>query len=180
MCLHALVLGALLVQGAAAGALTQDRPVRNYQGTLSQARLSQMPDGHTVVSFDVAGDLRGVLTLNLTGGDGSGLSGTWAMKVAYLQDLNPDGSPASVPQPEPGPDEDHALHREYVKLMNDGSLQGTVSGVAIRLDDAANVIGVDGLVVVTAGSVKYAGAQGTGSFSMSGTTPAVCAYSLVF
>jgi hypothetical protein len=137
-----------------------------------------MPDGHTVMSFDVSGDLRGVLTLNLAGDASGALSGTWAMTVAYLQDLNPDGTPTSVPQPEPN--EDHALHREYVQLMNEGSLQGTVTGATLRFDGSGNPIGIDGQVVVTAGSVKYVGAQGSGSLSMSATDPVVCDYSLVF
>lgn len=178
MCVYVLVLGALLLQGRTTSAVAQDRQARSYQGTLGQPRLSRMPDGHTVVSFDVDGDLRGVLTLNLTGGDNAGLAGSWALKVAYLQDLNPDGTLASVPQPEPN--EDHALHREYIQLVNDGSVQGTVSGVTIRFDAAGNPVGVDGLVVVTAGSVKFVGAQGSGSVSTSGTDPVVCAYTLVF
>ena len=177
----AAVLAVLAFQTSAVRAIQQpDHQVRGYVGTLSHPRVSNSPDGHVIVSLDVNGDIRGQLTLNLANGGGGGLDGTWALMASYLQDLNPDGSVNPTPS-HLEPNEDHAEHREYIQFVNDGSLQGTITGVAIRTDAGGAPTGIDAAqVVVSAGTVKFTGAKGSGGFTVTGTDPVVCAYSFVF
>jgi hypothetical protein len=163
----AIALGIPSVQPSTVRAVQQDHQVRGYLGTLANGRGSTTDEGRVVLTLEAAGDLRGLITVTLSRGADDTLSGTWAMTVAYVQDLTADGSIAlDVPHMEPH--EDHAEHREYMKFMRDGSLQGTISGAALRFDERGRPCGLDRAeLLVSAGSVKYAGARGNGSITFS-------------
>jgi hypothetical protein len=155
-----------VVAQSSARVVTQDRPARSartYLGTLAEPRVSTTEDGRTVISLDAAGDLRGHLTLNLTRREDGSLTGDWAFVVAYLQDLTADGS-ITLPTPAPlAEHEHHAEHREYAKFVREGTVQGTVESVTLRTGPDGRPLGLElADLNVTAGSMNFAGAAGTG------------------
>jgi hypothetical protein len=171
----ALAIAGFGVQ-TSARAVSQDRPersARSYLGTLRDARVSQTPDGRIVITLDAEGDLRGHITLNLTAREDGKLAGTWAFVVAYLQDLTPDGRIA-IPTPPPLEEhESHAEHREYAKFVREGTIQGTVADVALRIGADGNPQGLElADLVVLNGSMTLAGAAGSGRLAfVAGETP---------
>src|SRR5579872_4097260 len=96
----------VLVQGVLACALgiaivhpsgrlaAQARTPRPYASSLVQPRPTQDPAGHIVLSMEAQGDLRGLITFELDRDDKTGYSGKWALVVAYVQTVNPDGTAA--------------------------------------------------------------------------------------
>jgi hypothetical protein len=149
------------------------RGLAGSPGALGPERISRIPDGRVVITLDATGDLRGHLTLNLTRGEDGKLRGSWAFVVAYLQDLTPDGR-ISLPAPPPLDEHgSHAEHREYATFVREGTIQGTVADVALRIGADGHPQGLElaDLVVVN-GSMTFAGAAGTGRLAfVAGETP---------
>jgi hypothetical protein len=109
--------------------------------TLHGGRVSDS-GGRLVITLDARGDLRGLVTLNLSvAADGTITRGDWALVVSHLEDLNPDGSVAPVDEEEPHqhqeessdlPFEEHhdedVPHHEFIRFVNKGTLGGDVLG----------------------------------------------------
>jgi hypothetical protein len=132
--------------------------------TLSQAKVSQTSPSSYVVTLEASGDLRGLLTLKVeVAADGSA-SGQWALKIAHLQDLYSDGSPA----PQPEPHEEGVGHTEHIALVDKGTLGGPVSSAFARFEggDLAALEGIE--LDIVSGSLEYDGATGNGSAQASG------------
>src|ERR1700752_578055 len=69
--------------------------------SVNGARVSDS-SGQLVITLNARGDLRGLVTLTLSvGPDGTITRGDWALVVPHLEDLNPDGTVATVNEEEP-------------------------------------------------------------------------------
>ena len=166
----AFVCAGLLVASSLA-AHAQERTARDHVSVLANARASTLPDGRIVVSMDVMGDLRGLLTMTLDAG-GDSVTGTWALVVSYLQELRPDGTEIARADHvnhdhDEGPNTPD-VHREYAVPKFDGVLTGSIeSGTVLRTPDG-RVVAVDtSTLVVESGSRSFAGAAGFGSIAPS-------------
>jgi hypothetical protein len=130
---------------------------------LSGARLDMLEDGRMVVSFDAAGAIRGLLTLQIKSGESVG--GQWVLVSRYLQDLTPEGEIDERAQETraalPGP-ELHLLHREYMTIVERGTLRGTIEGGSLEFDVDGRLRAIGSLQLrVEGGSLEFAGRAGT-------------------
>ena len=140
-----------------------------HDGMLTQARVSTLADGRLVVSMTAAGDLPGLMTLTLDP-DGAGrYTGQWAHTVAFLQDLNADGTVSTEADDHDGHELMlhepvlHEQHHEYTRAVRRGTLSGAVVAATVRKDDSGHITGVDfAQLTVTRGSLTFQGAAGTG------------------
>jgi hypothetical protein len=173
-------LGALMFQAMPASA--QARTPRTYTGTLEEPRMTTEESGRVVVSMESKGDLRGMITFELEpDGAGGALKGKWALVVAYVQDLNPDGTAAPQVEPHPHVAEpaggDHQEHHEYVRFVREGTVFGDVISATLRGDGT----GIDvAQLIVSNGSIKFASATGAGLVTLSTTDAATTTITLNF
>jgi hypothetical protein len=133
---------------------------------LKGARLDMLPDGRAVVSFESSGAIRGLLTLQIER-DGDAVRGQWVLVSRFLQDLTPEGEvderAQEIRASLPG-DELHLLHREYVRIVNRGSLFGSIDGGALDFDVDGRLRSVAGLALtIKGGSEEFAGRTGAAS-----------------
>jgi hypothetical protein len=124
-------------------------PPRDYLSTLSGARPSILPDGRLVISMNVLGDMRGLVTLTLSI-DGDSATGTWALVVYYVEDPESDSKP-------------------------DGMMHGTIRSATVRRSSQGRVTGVaTAELVIVGGSRSFDGRTGFGRIgawpTRSGTT----------
>lgn len=154
------VLAALLsLSGPAMRASEGHGGVSHEIVTLAQASVSPAAGGTYTVTMEAAGNLRGLLTLRLKQEADGTARGEWALLLAHVQDLNPDGTPAdhSHESEEPG-------HAEHIALVNRGTIGGTVSAAALGFDASGALVSIDGLQLdVVSGSLELEGAAGNGS-----------------
>jgi len=145
--------GLALAGGASAGAQTL------HEVALSHARVS-VQDQRVVLTMVAEGDLKGLLTLTLTDVDAAGRgSGEWALVVAYAQELTrvaegPTGGEALV-----DPDE---AHSEWLRLVDEGTLSGRVTGAAVSFDAAGVPVAIQAELPLLRGSLRFEGASGSG------------------
>ena len=122
---------------------------------LSTAQVSMLDGNRVVVLMDAKGDLPGSLTLTLER-DSTGttvIGGSWALIVSYVE-LTPLGYP----------DADGG-EAESERLVEIGTLSGTITDGALTLDQNGRVVSVDSVqLAINQGSVTYDGInEGTGS-----------------
>jgi hypothetical protein len=140
-----------------------------YTVTLSGARASARPD-HSgwIISFDAAGDLRGLLTIDLTD-DGTAVRGTWTFAAAYMQDLNPDGTVNLHPEHVDGSTDDDtadALNRPLSRAVRDGVVTGAASDVVLATDPHTGQRTLQfAQLSIEGGTRTFAGATGVGSIA---------------
>jgi hypothetical protein len=168
-----LALGVVVVMGNVPVVTAHDPAPRGV--TLDHARVDRLDDGHVVITMEARGDLKGLITLTLEGeGDGSLWKGEWALVVAYIQDLNEDGTIADEPEEHPHseePGEHHhgeegEPHRERVRFVRDGTLSGQVLGASLLFSENGSLTGIeDAQLKVSKGSLKFQGAHGTGQIT---------------
>lgn len=168
LCRYALYLTTIFVIAATSGSSISARSghaTTALISTLTSPRPSV--DGkHVVVSLEAKGDLKGIITIELDPDGAGGLKGKWAMAIAYTQSLNPDGTPAAD-TPEEHHEEDVIAdpehHRERIRFVNDGTMNGSVTSATLRYAQDGSVIGIDSVLLkVDDGSVTYTGAKGYG------------------
>ena|SRR5262245_31091017 len=110
---------------------------RDCVSVLSGARPSLLPDGRVVISMDVLGDMRGLITLTLAV-DGATATGTWALVVYYIDD----------PQSESKPD---------------GMMHGTVTSATVRRSAPKQLAAVETAeLAIVGGSRSFEGRTGFG------------------
>jgi len=159
----------LLMCGAAALALaaapaSPASAASSEDVTLSGARLDMLADGRAVVSFNASGAIRGLLTLQIAR-DGDAVRGEWALVSRFLQDLTPEGEvderAQDVRAALPGK-ELHLLHKEYIRIVNRGSMNGSIEGGALDFDVDGSLRSIGALkLAVAAGSGEFAGRKDT-------------------
>ena len=127
--------------------------VEAHDSTLAGARVSTLAGGRTVMSMEVSGDLRGMLTLSLdVAPDGTVTGGDWAVVVSYAEDLNPDGTVAT----EVTHDESES-YPEYIRLVNKGTLGGSVIGGFLGSGSGGAVSLTNVQLELLSGSLEYSG-----------------------
>jgi hypothetical protein len=157
----------LLVCGAAALALAAApapaSAASSEDVTLSGARLDMLSDGRAVVSFSASGAMRGLLTLQISR-DGDAVRGTWAFVSRYVEDVTPEGEidprAQEIRAALPGP-ELHLLHKEYIRFVNSGGLQGSIDGGTLDFDVDGRLRSVGALrLTIAGGSGDFAARRG--------------------
>lgn len=135
----------------------------SHNGTLMPLQTSTRADGTgTVLTMAVFGDVRGMLTLDL---DPTGGTGKWTLVASYVQDFNPDGTPALHP---PTSEEEEAAFPVVSRQINDGALAGTVRGAVLAIDaGSGHQFLQSAQLTITSGSRTFAGAHGTGEIDAS-------------
>ena len=165
----------LLACGAAAFAMAalpaHSAAASSADITLSEARLDMLPDGRAVVSFDASGAIRGLLTVQIVR-DGEAVGGQWVLVGRHLQDVTPEGEvderAQEIRAALPG-QELHLLHKEYVRIVNRGSLHGSIEGGALDYDVDGRLRSIGGLkLAVAGGSGEFAGRIGALSLDAAG------------
>lgn len=143
-----------------------------YTGPLTRARLSQVSPERVVVSADSIGDLPGLLTLTLdVAPDGQITAGQWALVVSYVEDLDPRG-PQEEPAHEHGADD--KPHHEYVRLVEKGTIGGSVGGGAIARDGNGAVTALDGArLTLESGSLTFESVRSGGGTASLGNLSSV-------
>jgi len=126
--------------------------------SLTQAKVSALAGGRYSVTLEAAGDMRGILTLTLHRLPDGTARGEWALVVAHVQDLNPDGTPVEhVHHDEEGE------HQERIALIHRGTIGGRVSSAALRFGTDGVLEGIDAIQLeVKSGSREFEGKVGDG------------------
>jgi hypothetical protein len=129
--------------------------------TLTQASVSAAGNGAYTVTMEAAGNLRGLLTLKLNRRSDGTAFGQWALLVAYVQDLNPDGTPHEHSESQ---DHEDPNHQEHIALVNRGTMGGRVTAATLGFDAGGALVSIDGLQLdVESGSLEFAGMTGHGN-----------------
>jgi hypothetical protein len=130
---------------------------------LSGPRVSTLGGGAYVVTLEAAGDIRGLLTLDLKSNGATVTAGEWVLVSRYLQDTI-TGSEELGPTGE----HDGIVHEERIAFRERGTLRGSISGGGLSFDSEGRLAGIDGLkLAVVGGDIEFAGAAGTASVSAS-------------
>ena len=165
-------------------AIAQTRTPQSYAVTLTTPRITTDANGHVVASLEAQGDLRGMITFELDPDGAAGaMTGKWAFVVAYVQNVNADGTVATevVDHHEDMHNNDTEHHREYIRFVRQGTVFGTVSTAKLRTGADGAVEGIDfAQLVVANGSMTFASATGVGSITVSPLDTTVTSLSLTF
>jgi hypothetical protein len=168
---------ALLVTAAAASA--QALAPNGHLGMLTDARVSTLASGRIVVSMEAGGDLPGLMTITLDKDAGGAYVGQWALVVAFVEDLNPDGTVATT---RPEVNEDpliHEQHHDRMRAVRRGTLSGAVVSATLRLREDGGIAGVDfAQLSLGRGSLTFVGVTGNGVLTTIVTDGAVAGNSL--
>ena len=132
--------------------------------------------------MEAQGDLRGLITFELDRDDKTGYSGKWALVVAYVQTVNPDGTAAAdVPHHEVAGLNDPEHHREYVKFVRQGTVFGSIASAALHTGADGAIDGIDtAQLVVANGSMHFESVNGFGFVSRAPVDPPVTTLTLNF
>lgn len=177
-----LILGAAIVDNGAR-TVAQTRTARLYSGTLVQPRATRDDTGHVVISMEAQGDLRGVMTFELDPtSEGSTYQGKWALAVAYLQDLNADGTNAAdVPRHEDDAEHDRDHPRENVRFVREGTIFGSVAGLMLLTAADGAIDGIaSAQIEVAHGTLAFKAAAGAGAVARPSLDSRVTTLSLTF
>jgi hypothetical protein len=146
-----------------------------HTSELSQPKIDVLADGRVAVTMDAAGDLAGSITLMLTpNGDGT-FGGEWAMTVAHadISDPEPGDEPtteeAHHEHPAGQEPEHEGPHRDFLRLVRRGALNGVVSSASVTFD-ANGVADVAANLAISNGAVEFANATGNGLATLSSLT----------
>jgi hypothetical protein len=136
---------------------------------LSGARVDNVEKERIVASFVASGDIRGLFTADIERGADGAVRGEWALVSRYLIDVTPEGEPDLRAQDEraalPG-QELHARHKEYVRIVERGTLRGSIEGGVLDFDVDGRLRGIESLQLrIEGGNNEFKGASGTGSLS---------------
>lgn len=161
---------ALLAAGALASAASS-HPAETH---LANARVSTPADGRLVINLEAAGDLPGLLTLNLhVDGDGS-LRGDWALVVRTVDTTDPatgEEPPAAGAHQHEGDEGDHegepAPHRDFVRIVDRGTMAGTIDGATVALGADGTLTDLSAALTILQGSLEFEVASGSGSATLS-------------
>ena len=133
------------------------------QMVLANAQVSTTADGKVVSTFEVKGDLRGLLTLTLNASGNEIASGEWALVVRYVEYLDHHGQP--IP-----PGEEERVHNELDPhferplFVDKGTLAGTVRGGTLIRGANGAITGIESVLLsLESGSLTFEGAIGDGS-----------------
>jgi hypothetical protein len=164
------VLAAVFALSLAASPTAQVQPTPPpvaHTSALGAPQADVLQDGTVVATFVATGDLRGLVTLTLRPADGSAYAGEWAFKVAHADNTDPITGEDEESHPHDDGDED-APHTSYLRLIDRGSLSGTVSNAVVTFDTRGALVDLSAAVSIKQGTLEFAGASGSGQLTLSG------------
>ena len=128
---------------------------------LSAPRVSALGGGAYVVTFESAGDIRGLLTLTLKA-NGASVTGEWVLVSRYIYDSGSGSEELTTGLA--GGEHASTVHEESVAFRERGTLKGAVSGGAVVFDAEGRLAAIDGLQLAVAdGNLEFSGSTGAGS-----------------
>ena len=140
--------------------------------TLRAEQISRGDDGRLVITAASSGDLRGALTLTITGTGPNGAitSGEWALVSTYIQDVLAEGHTDSD-----GHHEDLPGHHAGELLVQRGTLSGKITGGTLTFDADGRPSALGYIqLAISQGSLTFAGVEsGTASLALNGLTDPV-------
>ena len=135
--------------------------------TLKADQISRGEDGRLVIAVSAAGDLRGALTLTITGTSPTGeiTSGEWVLVNTYVEDLFGEGHTE-----DDGHDEEYPGHHAGERLVQRGSLSGAIQGGTLTLDSDERISSLAFVQLgISLGSLSFNGVRdGSGSLALWG------------
>jgi hypothetical protein len=162
------------VSGLAAAAPPPTTAPVEHHSAFGAPRTSTLANGTVVVSFEAAGDLRGLVTLTLRSADGGGYAGEWAFTVAHADHTDP----ATGEDPElehafggsEGTDDtgQEPAHKAFVTLVHQGSLAGAVSHADLTQGADGGLTRLQATLTVDQGASEFSGATGSGQATLDG------------
>ena len=133
---------------------------------LTAPRVSALGGGTHVVTFEAAGDIRGLLTLTLKA-DGASVSGEWVLVSRYIYDSGSGSEELTTGLA--GGEHASTVHEESVAFRERGTLKGRVSGGAVVLDAEGRLSAIDGLqLAIGDGNLEFSGSTGAATAFASG------------
>ena len=165
-CALAAVFALSLAASTAAQVQTTPPPVA-HTSLLGAPQADVLQDGTIVATFVATGDLRGLVTLTLRPGDGSAYAGEWAFKVAHADNTDPVTGEDEESLPHDDGDDD-APHKSYLRLVDRGSLYGTISNAVVAFGADGALLDLSAAVSIKQGTLEFAGATGSGQLTLSG------------
>ena len=158
---------AVLICATSAPAAAQQNTAASHTTALAAPRIDAFADGRVTISLVATGELRGLVTLTLRP-SGSGYDGEWAFTVAHVDNRDPETGLEPEPHAEE-PGETHP-HTDFGRLVQRGSLSGTVSGAALALDASGALSSLSATLSIGLGTKEFAGVTGSGSATLTDLT----------
>ena len=140
-----------------------------HNETLTGLSADELPNGDVVVSFVAGGDLRGHITLTLHP-YANGYTGEWAFTVAHADNTDPATGIDPELEVHHDGDGDAEPHKGFLRLIEQGSLQGTVSTATLTRDDEGGLTDLSATLSIDGGVKEFDGAKGSGQATITGLT----------
>lgn len=165
-----LALTAALLALSLRLAAGQAPQARDHVSALGSPRVDLLDGGNAVLTFDVAGDLPGILTMQLVPATAGDYTGTWAFMIAGVDNTDP----ATGVEPAPGAHGDSTPtegghHQDFVRLVHRGDLSGKVTSASF-LYDGATVADLAAALSIARGGLEFAGLTGSGAMTLTTLT----------
>lgn len=162
----AIVLLVLVMTFAAAQQSSADAVA--HTATFSSVSVDTLADGKVVVTLAATGeDLAGLATLELQPNGGGTYNGVWAMTVAHADNTDPETG-EEPPAEEPG-GEAHP-HKDFLRLVHRGSLDGSIQGALLTFDAQGALIDFTAPLAIQHGFKEFDGATGSGQATLASLT----------
>ena len=134
---------------------------------LKADQISRGEDGRLVIAASVSGDLRGALTLTITGTSSTGeiTSGEWVLVNTFIEDVFGEGH-----SEDDGHDEEFPGHHAGEHLIQRGSLSGSIKGGTLTLGSDGRVSSLTFVQLgIALGSLTFESVtDGAGTLALSG------------
>jgi hypothetical protein len=150
-----------------------DHPIDAYPTTFANPRVDRLATGTIVINLELAGEHRGLLTLNLEPDASGVLGGNWVLAERYTDNTDPatgveppshDDHESAVQHESAsaaGADAEH-LHRDYVRYLDNGTISGTISAAALDIDADGRLVDFRAQLSIVSGSLTFEGITGSG------------------
>jgi hypothetical protein len=142
--------------------------------SLKADQVSRGDDGRIVVTATATGDLRGALTLTITGTGPNGTitTGEWVLVNTYIEDLyGPGHSASDGHEHHDGTGEDHEVagHAAGERLVLNGTLSGPLTGGTLTFDADGRLSSLSFVQLsISLGSLTFQGVSGSGTLALAG------------
>ena len=150
--------------------------------TLTPQSADQLADGTVVVTSVAAGDLAGVLTVQLKPNGAGTFDGEWAFTIAHTDTTDPETGVEPELHAHHGEAEhthdaggaehahDDSHHRDFMRLIHRGALSGTIGGATAIVDGQGQLLDVQAPLTIDQGSLEFDGASGSGQATLTALT----------
>ena len=135
----------------------------------SRPRVDVLDGGRVVVSLDLQGDLKGIVSFHFDCNPDGTCSGDWAAKIAYADSTDPETG--EEPHHDHDADGADAPHKDFLRLVDRGALSGTIESASLTFDQNGALTAMTVPLSITAGTREFTDAAGgSGSASLSALT----------